>query len=196
MVNEPPAPDLHALWQNQPAEGVTMSVAEVRRKSQELHDKARRRVLAIYLMGAGNAGLPLILIWFVPELRFALGYLVLTALALVYYVRRRSSLRALPPEVTPAQSLAFYRQLLERERDYRRESARWFTIGPGLNIIVLGLAYVSSPLFRGTTPEILFMASVLLAHAVVLTRAARRLGSEARKYQVELDGLPAAVTPS
>ena len=41
------------------------------------------RIMAFYLMVAGNAGIPLALMWFLPELRFALGYLVATAVVLV-----------------------------------------------------------------------------------------------------------------
>ena len=40
---------------------------------------------AIYMSGAGNAGIPLVLMWFLPELRVGLGYLVVTALVLVAY---------------------------------------------------------------------------------------------------------------
>jgi hypothetical protein len=190
MVDEPAVPDARALWQNQSTEGKGMSVDEVRRKSQSIEEQTRRRVLGIYLMGAANAGLPLILMWFVPGLRVGLAYLALTALALIFFVRRRSTSRVMPPELSPEQSVAFYRQLLERERDYRRESARWFTIGPGLNIIVLGLVYISSPLFHGTRPEFLLIGAVALTHVVVLTRIARRLMKEARRYQLELDALP------
>jgi hypothetical protein len=190
MVNEPPAPDVRALWQSQSPEGDVMPLEDVRRKARKLQEQARRRVLGMYLIGAGNAGLPLILMWFLPGLRLGLVYLAFTALVLVLLVRRRSTFRIVPPEQTAAQSLMFYRQLLERERDYRRDSARWFTIGPGLNIIVLGLVYISSPLFHGTVPEFSFLAAIILTHLVVLTRVARRLRGEARKYQLELDALP------
>lgn len=125
-----------------------MSVAEVRRRSQELQDRARRRLAAIYVGGVGNAGIPLILMWFLPELRLALGYLVVTALFLVSFVRHRSTVQAVSPEMTAAQGLAFYRQALERERDVRRDSTWWFTVGPALNILILGLAYIRSPLFH------------------------------------------------
>ena len=166
-----------------------MSVAEVGRKSRELQEQARRRVAAIYVMGAANAGIPLLLTWFLPELRVGLIYLAVTAVFLVSYVRRRSTYRTLAATSTPGQGLAFYRDLLERERDFRRESTRWFTIGPGLNISVLGIVYVTSPLFQGTAPELAVLGAVAIAHVVVLIRVAQKLRSEARRYQVELDGL-------
>ena len=43
------------------------------------------------------------------------------------------------------------------------------------------------------TEYALIMAAVFLTHAVVLTRAGQKLTSEARRYQVALDDLPAAV---
>jgi cobalamin biosynthesis protein CobD/CbiB len=187
MANEPPVPDVRALWQCQPAEGVPMSVAEVDRKSRELQGKARRRLKGIYVAAAGNAGIPLILMWFLPELRLALGYLVVTAVFLVSFVRRRSILQTISPTMTAAQGLVFYRQALERERDFRRDSSWWFTIGPALNILILGLVYVKSPLFHGTIAELFVLATILATHIVVLAVVARRLRSEVRAYQREID---------
>lgn len=164
-----------------------MSASEVRRKSQELQDKARRRLIAMYLMGATNAGFLVILMWFIPELRVAFGYLVLTAAMLVFFVQRRSRVRPLSPDITVSQGLTFYRQLLERERDFRRHGARWFSIGPGLNIVVLTLVYMSSPLFHGAPAEIGFIAAVLVTHVIVLTQVSKRLTAEASRYQAELE---------
>jgi hypothetical protein len=171
-----------------------MSVDAVRRKSQQLQDNARRRIAAFYAMGAANAGIPLVLMWFLPELRLGLGYLVLTAVFLVSYVRRRSGFRTVPASMTPAQGLAFCRDLLARERDFRRESTRWFTIGPALNIIVLSLVYIGSPLFHGTGVEFAVIGMILTTHVVVLARIAQRLRNEARTFQTEIDALdgPAA----
>lgn len=189
MADEPLAPDVRALWQHQVTEGGSMSATEVRRRAGELQEKARRRVAAIYMSGAGNAGIPLVLMWFLPELRLGLGYLVVTALVLVAYVRRRSVFRTVSPDMTAAQGLVFYRHLLERERDFRRDSARWFTIGPALNIIALILVYISSPLFHGRAGEIAVMVLIVATHAIVLTLVARRMGEEARRYQTELEAV-------
>jgi hypothetical protein len=166
-----------------------MSADAVRRKSEQLQEGARRRIAAFYAMGAANAGIPLVLMWFLPELRLALGYLVLTAVFLVSYVRRRSGFRTVSPAMTPAQGLAFFRHLLERERDFRRDSTRWFTIGPALNILVLSLVYIASPLFHGTTGELAAIAMVLTTHVFVLARIVQRLRKEAHGFQVELDAL-------
>lgn len=188
MADEPLS-DPRALWQNQPTEGVSMSVDAVRRKSQQLQDNARRRIAAFYAMGAANTGIPLVLMWFLPELRLGLGYLMLTAVFLVSYVRRRSGFRTVSPSMTPAEGLAFYRDLLARERDFRRDSTRWFTIGPALNIIVLSLVYIASPLFHGTTAELAVIGMILATHVVVLARIGPRLRNEARKFQTEIDAL-------
>jgi hypothetical protein len=188
-VADEPLSDPRALWQNQPTEGVSMSIDAVRRKSQQLQDNARRRIAAFYAMGAANAGVSLALMWFLPELRLGLGYLVLTAVFLVSFVRRRSGFRKGSLSMTPAQGLAFYRDLLARERDFRRDSTRWFTIGPALNIIVLSLVYIASPLFHGTTAELAVIGMILATHVVVLARIGPRLRNEARKFQTEIDAL-------
>jgi hypothetical protein len=164
-----------------------MSAADVRRKSEELQQKARRRLTAMYVIGAGNAGIPLILMWFLPSLRLGLGYLVFTAAMLAFYVRRRSAMRDISPEMTEAQGRTFYRHLLGRERDFQRNSARWFTIGPALNSIVLTFVYISSPVFHGTRVEVALIAAVLVTTVFALIRVSRKLAAEARRYQSELD---------
>lgn len=185
--NERPVDGVRTLWQNQPVDGSPMSASDVRRKSEELEKKTQRRLRAMYVIGAANAGLPLILMWFLPELRLALAYLVLTAAVLVFYVRRRSAARAISPDMTVAQGRAFYRQLLERERDFRRSSVKWFTIGPSLNIIVLTFAYVSTRAFHAAPAALAIIAVVLVTHVVVLTSIAKKLSAEARRYQSELN---------
>jgi hypothetical protein len=189
MAAEPPVPDVRILWKNQADEGGRVSVDDIRRASRKLEETVARRARLVYLAGAGNAGLPLVLMWFLPELRLALAWLVVTAVVLVSYVRRRSAFQSVSPDSTADQGLTFYRRLLERERDFRHSSTRWFTIGPALNIAVLMIAYTTSPLFHGTVPELAAVAVILATHVVVLAHAVRRLRREARAYQLELDAL-------
>jgi len=141
----------------------------------------------MYGIGGAETAIPLILMWFLPGFRLALGYLAFTAVTLVLFVRRRSGVRDISPEMTVGDGRTFYRQLLERERDFQRSSARWFTIGPALNSIVLTFVYVSSPVFHGTRVEIALIAAVLVTTVVVLTHLARTFAAEARRYQSELD---------
>lgn len=166
-----------------------MSIEEVRDRSLKLQNEARRRVVLMYAIAAANIGLPLVLMWFLPHLRPALAWLVVTAVSLMWFVQRRSVLRTVAPAWTPAEGVTFYRRLLEHERDFRRECRRWFTIGPALNIVALGLVYAASPLFHGTVPEIAVMTSILATHAVALALIAKRLGALADKCQMELDEL-------
>jgi uncharacterized membrane protein YjjP (DUF1212 family) len=189
MENESSATDVRALWQNQPVSGGSMSTADVRRKFLEIQQTVRRRKVVLFAAGALNAGLPLMLMWFLPSLRLGLAYLTLTALVLITFVHRRSKFQTIAPDMTAAQGLAFYRGLLARERDFRRASTRWFTIGPALNIVVLALVYMMSPLFHGTASEVSIIAAILTTHAIVLTRIAQRLQREAHSYQIELDRL-------
>ena len=126
--------------------------------------------------------------WFLPELRLGLGYLVVTALVLVAYVRRRSLFRTVSPDMTAAQGLVFYRHLLERERIssgqralvHHWSRAEYHRAQPGL--------YQQSafPRHRG---EIAVMALILATHAIVLTLVAGRMGEEARRYQTELEAV-------
>ena len=81
----------------------------------------------------------------------------------------------------------YIRYLLERERDFRRNSARWFTIGPALNGIALTLVYISSPVFHGTQVQVALIAADLVTTVTVLTHLARKFAADARRYQSELD---------
>jgi hypothetical protein len=191
MADEPLDRGLRALWQTQPTEGRAMSIEEVRDRSLKLQEEARRRLVIMYAAAAGNIGLPLVLMWFLPHMRPALAWLIVTAVCLTIFVRRGNALRTVAPAWTPAEGLTFYRRLLEHERDFRRAMRRWFTIGPALNILILGAVYAASPLFHGTAPEIAVMAFILATHAVMLVLVARRLRGQADKCQVELDDLAA-----
>ncbi len=194
MADEPLNRGLRALWQTQPTEGRVMSIEEVRDRSLKLQEEARRRVARMYAVAAANIGLPLVLMWFIPDLRPALAWLVVTAVFLMLFVRRRSALRTLAPAWTPAEGLTFYRHLLEHERDFQRDSVLWFTIGPALNILMLGFVYAASPLFHGTAPEIAAMTTIFATHVVVLAVIGRRLRGLADKCQVELDDLAGSMT--
>jgi hypothetical protein len=189
MADEPLIRGLRALWQTQPTEGRAMSIEEVRDRSLKLQDEARRRVTRMYAIAAANTGLPLALMWYLPHLRLALAWLVATALFLMLFVRRRSALQTVAPAWTPAEGLTFYRRLLEHERDFQRDAVWWFTIGPALNILMLGIVYAASPLFRGTVQEIAAMTFIFATHVVVLALIARRLRGLADKCQAELDEL-------
>ena len=118
-----------------------MSIDGVRNRSLKLQEEARRRITLMCVAGAGNIGLPLALMWYLPHLRLAFTWLIATAVFLMLFVRRRCVLGTLAPSWTPAEGLTFYRRLLEHERDFRRGSVRWFTIGPALNILMLGLVH-------------------------------------------------------
>lgn len=192
MADEPLDRGLRALWQTQPVEGRAMSIEEVRDRSLKLQEKARRRAVVMYVAAAGNIGMPLALMWFLPQLRLGLAWLILTAVSLTIFVRRRGAVQAIAPASTPAEGLTFYRRLLEHERDFHRESTRWFTIGPAVNILMLGAVYAASPLFHGTAPEIAVMASIFATHIVVLTLVARRMRGLADTCQMELNELAKA----
>jgi small-conductance mechanosensitive channel len=191
MADEPLIGGLRALWQTQPTEGQSMSVDEVRDRSRKLQENARRRLAIMYAAAVGNTAVPLVFMWYAPQLRLALAWLVVTAISMTLFVRRRSVLRTIAPALTPAEGLTFYRRLLEHERDFHRDSTRWFTIGPAVNILMLGGVYATSPLFRGTAPEIAILTVIAATHVVVLAIVARRLRGLADKNQMELDQLAA-----
>lgn len=192
MSAETPERDVKALWRGQDSEGDRMSIAQITHRSQTLLDRARRRVAFMYAAGVANAGLALVLMWFQPALRAGLGYLVVTAVFLMAWVRRRHTQRTLPPDLAWTEGLAFYRSLLEHERDFHRDSARWFVIGPAANIVALSAVYVASPHFKGSPMEMLFLMTVIGTHIVVLAQVYRRLRREAAADQAELDAMVGA----
>jgi hypothetical protein len=189
MTDETRPDDAKKLWQNQPLEGMTVSLEEVRERIETLGKKVRRRNLI-----GGSACLIVLMssaCFFVifPNAIQRIGS-VLTVIGAGYlmYQLVLGKLHKQGVAVLGRQteaSLAFYRSELQRQRDFHQGLWLWsrllvFTPGPLIFFIGFGNAYPAVAKYIHVEAAIF---AVLLIAAIPLNL---RL---ARKYQRELDGL-------
>lgn len=193
MPNESPMNDPKQIWQNQPTEPVRMSLDEIRRKAQNLETKDRLAALASMAVALG------LFVFFgrsfvkTPYLVTRIGWAVVSLWCLygIYHAYKWIWPRKLVPHATFSASLVFYRNELERKRDYVRHMWR----RAGLTWCFAGLAIVLvPPLIQAlaTAPPLLVNALpffVLLAIWFALFFPMRK--RKQNKLQREIDELNA-----
>ena len=196
MPSEPPSndprKDLRNVWQDQPGEGIGMSVEEIRRRSKELHEKMKRE-------GLSNGGILLAIIVFSvwgaavsADLAQRTAYLLAAAWALIglYPTRKRLLSPRLAGDAGTVAGLRFYRQELERRRDYVRDQWLWI-IGPTL----LAIGGFLVPAIRGVlrdpenAPKMAPFTILLVIWMIAFFFIRRK---EVRKTQREIDELKSA----
>jgi hypothetical protein len=194
MTDETRSDDAKKLWQNQPLEGTTMSLDEVRERIETLGKRVWRRNLI------GGSACAIVLLSFTyfsvvfPNPIQRIGSL-LTAIGAGYLMyqlvlgkMRKQGTAALGRQTET--SLAFYRYELQRQRDFHQGLWLWsrlllFTPGPLIFFIGFGNAY----------PAIARYIHIEAATFAVLLIAAIPLNLRlARKYQRELDALDSVGT--
>ena len=143
MPNEFPMKDPRNIWQNQPTEKFQMSEEDIRRKAQKLHSKARLAALGWMVMGlllsVGFGRSAAMAHDWLP--RIGWGMLSLWGIYGAYQAYRWIWPGRLPSDAATSTSLEFYRNELEKQRDYGRHIWR----RAGLTFCFLGLAIVLVP---------------------------------------------------
>lgn len=142
MPNEP-MNDPRRIWQNQPKGPFKMSVDEIRRKSDWFQTKARLGATFSIVMGlalsipfaraSAQAG--------EMFLRIGWGVLCPGAIYFAYQSYKWIWPKTSPPEAPVSTSLEFYRNELEKRRDYGRHI--W--VRSGLTFCFLGLGLIVIP---------------------------------------------------
>ena len=135
MANDDPM----RVWQDQPVEGMHMSLEEVRRRAGRFESRIQNRNQREYL-GAAVVALMFSFYFFkFPDLTTRAGcVLVLAGTAyVVAQLYRRSRPLALPDELGLIGSVEFYRRELVRQRDLLRSVWSWYLapLAPGLLVI-------------------------------------------------------------
>lgn len=190
MPDDFPMNDPKKIWQGQETEPIKMSLDEIRRKARKLQTKARlaARVwivigLSLSLAFAGSSARAQDLVE-----RIGWGVLSLWGLYGAYQAYRWIWPGRLAADATLSTSLDFYREELERQRDYARHIWR----RSGLWLCFTGLALVVvPPLIKALkTPRLLLNAVpffFLLAVWFVAFFTLRKRGQQ--KLQREIDEL-------
>jgi len=120
MANESPPNDrLKSVWQNQPSEGIRMSVDEIRHRAGKFHKKIYWRNALEYVASLAVVVFFAFEFWRTTDALTRVGFGLFIA-GLVYIVgqlHRKGSSRSLPAEMGLASGLDFFRRELERQRD-------------------------------------------------------------------------------
>ena len=189
MANEPGGPDLRSVWQAQPEMEPRMSTDEIRGKVRSIEKENRRRYFA--MVGSGAVIVPswLAVAWYLPDFRLLATVGLATALWILYHAHRRTSALRLAVDMTSSPSLAFYRELLERELDWHRRLPVWFLPPAALSTAAIALTFYSSARFPHTPVFFAMMAWIVGGGGLVLVLGLRRSRREADRWQRELDAL-------
>jgi hypothetical protein len=132
MTNESPPNDrLKSVWQNQPSEGIRMSVDEIRRRAGKFHKKIYRRNAREYVAGLAAVVFSGFELWRVPDAltRVGMGLMITGMLYLMVQLHRKGSARNLTSDLGLASGLDFFRRELERQRDLVGSVWSWY-LGP------------------------------------------------------------------
>ena len=189
MANEPGGPDLRSVWQAQPEMEPRMSTDEIRGRVRSIEKENRRRYFA--MVGSGAVIVPswLAVAWYLPDFRLLATVGLATALWILYHAQRRTSALRLAVDMTSSPSLAFYRELLERELDWHRRLPVWFLPPAALSTAAIAITFYSSARFAHTPVFFAMMAWIVGGGGVVLLFGLKRSRREADRWQRELDAL-------
>jgi hypothetical protein len=189
MPDNPSPDDIKTLWRNQMTEQPQISLERFRRKARKLRKKARREV---YRMGAMTAVLVLFALFAMTQAqqtaqRVGLGIVAVWGLVLPFVAQRKLRTAAQESDATLAASIDFYRQQLERHRDYRKQMWLW-VVAP----LFLGAAAFFSPILLEhpkLAPNVLPFTILLALWAVALFVLSRRQLDKLRRKLDALDEL-------
>jgi hypothetical protein len=130
MSDERVPAHVQMLWQDQPVEGVAISLGELRNRSQRLTRIIGRRNLREYVAGAAAIVLCGYLAWKVPLPLMRVGFVlsVPAVIFIVYHLHRYGAARIMPVEMGLTGCLQFHRGELERQRDLLRAVWKWYLL--------------------------------------------------------------------
>jgi hypothetical protein len=175
--HEPPA---EQAWRNQPQEGTSVRLEEIRERAQRLEKKIRRGnivagvLIALALIDNARD------VWVHPELLVRTGHFLIVA-ALIYAVYRfRGHARPLvaPNTLGLTNCVEFYRAQLVRQRDMSVDGWKYvLSFVPGFGLIIVGRALENRPpsqIMTLVALAIVLFVGIILVHL----RSARRLDRE------------------
>jgi hypothetical protein len=193
MANEFSSEDVRDVWQKQNSESFRMSLDEIRKRSELLDNRIRRRNLIGLAIGFFEVVWFSVFVFIVPNLVHRIGYFLL-ALGCGYLVyqlllnklqKRATVVRA--GEMGNKVSIEFYRAELGRQRDFHRGSRFWsrmvmLAIGP-LVFFGFAIAHPQSDRFLWLVVSALLLLLLIRAVPLNLRRA--------QKYQAQIKELDA-----
>jgi len=131
------------IWQNQPVEGIKMSVEEIRRRAGKFERKItwrnRREIVGCLIV----SGLFIYFMIGADQLLFRISYglFIAAMIWIAIQLHRKGSIRSLPAGLEAASSLQFFRQELEHQRDAIRNVWPWYLAPMVPGYVVLTIAF-------------------------------------------------------
>jgi len=182
MMNEsPPNDHLKTVWQNQPSEGICMSVEEIRQRAGIFQNKVYWRNAREYVAGIVVVVFFGFYFWRMPDAltRVGNGLMIAGVLYLICHLHHHGSSRNLPADLGLASGIEFHRRELDRQRELLRSVWSWYLapVIPGLVGLMLARARINP---GRLLPIVLSSALIALLFIFVWWlnhQAARRLQS-------------------
>ena len=134
------------LWQDQPVEGIKMSVDEIRRRAGKFERRIRWRNRREQVGCVIVSGLFIYFLFDTNNVLFRIAYGLFVA-AMVWVavqLQRKGSVKSLPADMEAASSLLFFRRELERQRDAIRNVWPWYLAPMVPGYLMLTVAYAIS----------------------------------------------------
>jgi len=182
MTNESPPNDrLKSVWQNQPSEGMRMSVDEIRRRAGKFQKTIYWRNAREYVAGLAVVVFFGFMFWLSSDVltRVSCGLVNVGVLYIMWHLHQRGSSRNLPADLGLASGIEYHRRELERQRDLL-QSVWWWYLGPmipGGVAFVVAQARTSPGHLRHMGLSLAFFALVVALVGWLNHWAARRLQS-------------------
>jgi len=183
------------LWQSQACEAPRISLDYVRLNAHNLDRRTRQRNAIDYALAMLGVGYVLWTTWDGlvgrPLLMAAVGCYVLFVLYYTFVWHRLASVRLLPADAGLLDTLRYQRRQLERQRDARRGSWRWWfpPLLPGFGLLAASLYWEFVPV-----PWVSIWA-VPVAAIVSSALGLLFLEYEANGFQREIDALDSLAKP-
>ena len=194
-MSDPSSEDntMKQLWQNQPTEGVRMSIAEVQAKASAFHSKIWWRNIREYAAAA------FVVLFFGYRMLGVTDLLVRAGMALIiagtcyltWQLHLRGSSRQLPKEAGLSSFIEFQRRELIRQRDMLTSLWSWYLgpLLPGLVLMIVAIGRADP----GHLQHIWLVTEAYLAAILLVFLAIDRLNKRAaRRLQRQIDELDEA----
>ncbi len=182
------------VWQSQPTDAPRISLEYVRHQARSLESRMRLRNAVEYGTGALTFVLFGFSAWHHAARPIMVGAMVWLALWSLYYVyrwRRDAAAAQTPADSGVLDTLRFQRRQLERQRDVRRRSWRWWapTVAPGIVLFLVSMLVEQHPVRWG---EFAFVTVWMTGGIAIATRV---MENGARRLQKEIDALDSLAEP-
>jgi hypothetical protein len=177
------------VWQTQAIEAPRISLEYVRHRTSNLEQRTRWRNALEYVVGVcalimfvsfGLRNLPEKPIMFVAH-----GWFALWSLFYMYWWHRLAATQATPADAGVLDNLRYQRRQLERQRDARLDSWRWWGLPslPGFLLFLVSTVVEDQPVRWGMILFLVSWAAAGIGTGVWL------MNREARRFQREIDAL-------